>query len=94
MTHTPRNSVARSVYESAVQGRRSFREAYHQAVAERDRLKAINVNLQTAVRDLLDQISSLTSYELTTDIDRYKAEACWEDAQRFAREELAKAKPA
>jgi len=45
--------------------------------------------LVNAARDLLEQVESLNGYELTRDIDRYKAEACWEDAQERAHDALA-----
>ena len=44
--------------------------------------------LRSALKDLLDQVESLQGYELTRDIETYKADACWEDAQRRARELL------
>lgn len=44
--------------------------------------------LEGALRGLLEQVQSLRGFELTTDIDTYKAEANWDDAIRHAEDEL------
>ncbi len=59
--------------------------------ADRARLIAAAPELLTALRDLLEQITSLNGYELTRDVETYKAEAVWDDAQNRARAALAKA---
>jgi hypothetical protein len=45
--------------------------------------------LESALRDLLDQVESLNGYELTRDVEPYKAQACWDDAIDRARDALA-----
>ena len=44
--------------------------------------------LRKVLSELLDQIDSLEGYELTRDVDHYKAQACWDDAIRRARDLL------
>ena len=47
------------------------------------------VGVREALRDLLEQVESLNDYELTRDVDNYKAQACWDDAIRRAQAALA-----
>jgi hypothetical protein len=44
--------------------------------------------LRSALSELLDAIESLEGYELTRDVGHYKAQACWDDAIRRARDLL------
>ncbi len=52
-----------------------------------------NKALYTALTDLLDQVDSLDDYTLTRDIEKYKAEAIWDDALDRARIALKNAAP-
>lgn len=42
-----------------------------------------------ALRDLMEQIESLSGFELTKDVEQYKAQAIWEGVWRRAKEALA-----
>jgi hypothetical protein len=44
------------------------------------RLEMDRARLRDVLKDLLDQVESLNGYELTRDIESYKAQACWDDA--------------
>jgi uncharacterized protein YjiS (DUF1127 family) len=44
--------------------------------------------VRKALRDLLDQIALLEDVIFSKDIERYKAEACWNDAMDRARDAL------
>lgn len=44
--------------------------------------------LRHALVDLVEQVDSLEGYELTRDTEEYKAQACWDEALRRAREAL------
>jgi len=47
-------------------------------------------DLARALRDLLEQIDLLDNITFSRDTEPYKAEACWEDALRRAKNALAK----
>ena len=49
--------------------------------------------LESALRDLLEQIDCLDDIAFSKDTEPYKAEACWDDANRRARDVLKGAKP-
>lgn len=53
-----------------------------------DRLILQRGELRGALQELLDQIDSLDDYQLTLDIEYYRAEANWKDALRRAHEAL------
>lgn len=44
--------------------------------------------LERALRNLLDMVESLEDYTLTSDLEPYKAQACWDDAIREASDVL------
>jgi hypothetical protein len=46
--------------------------------------------LRSALKDLLEQVESLDGYQVTRDLDRYKAEACFDDAIERARNALSR----
>lgn len=45
--------------------------------------------LRRALSDLLEQVASLEGYTLTRDLDRYKAQANWDDTVSHAQDALA-----
>ena len=49
------------------------------------------VELERALKDLLEQVESLDSYGLTRDTETYKAQACWDDAIYRASQALKRA---
>jgi len=51
-------------------------------------MSAREFQLERALRSLLDQVESLEGYQLTRDLDPYKAQACWDDAIRHASDAL------
>jgi hypothetical protein len=42
------------------------------------------LQLERALRRLLEEVESLEDYTLTSDVEPYKAQACWDDAIREA----------
>lgn len=50
-----------------------------------DRLHTQRDELRSALVDLLEQVEQLDGYELTRDLEPYKAEANWDDALHRAR---------
>jgi hypothetical protein len=53
-------------------------------------LERENAELRSALKDLLEQVESLDGYQVTRDLDRYKAEACFDDAMERARNALSR----
>ena len=57
-----------------------------------ERLEKVNKKLTQTLGDLLEQIDCLDGIEYSKDLDRYKAEAVWDDVLNSAQEALKLAK--
>ena len=89
--HSTKKSVAVGHFEGtyifengAPVGSKLVAEVFGDNHKERASLICLSVNTheraKAVLRDLLDQVNSLEGYELTRDIDTYKAQANFDDA--------------
>jgi hypothetical protein len=70
-----------------------LREAKEATIKDAVKLRQQRDGLLAKLEELLGQVDSLNGYELTRDIDRYKAESNWDHAKRAARGAIERCKP-